>query len=182
LFGHLILALSAIADAGDIYTIDNSHSSVVFRIMHQNISYTQGRFNKISGKLNLDEDTKKSSVQITIEASSIDTNNSMRDIHLRKSEFLDAKNYPEIAFESTSLEKLEGDVLQVNGNLTLHGIRKKISIEMRETGRGKDLWGGYRVGHSSNFTIKRSDFGITHMEKSIGDEVHLMISLESIKK
>ena len=176
------LLLCKLALAVDTYKIDNAHSSVVFHTLHQNISYTYGRFNTISGTLLIDSDNiEKSKINISIPTNSIDTNNVMRDIHLKSQDFFFVTTYPKIEFESQKISQ-QGDTLSVVGNLQVRGVTKEITIEMSKTGEGKDMWGGYRIGFISHFSIQRSEYGINHMSKSVGDEVFLTISLEGMKQ
>ena len=150
--------------------------------MHQNISYTYGRFNKVSGKIVWDaEKIENSSVTLSIPTKSIDTNNIMRDKHLKNPDFFEVKKHPKIEFESKKFELQENKNYLVTGDLTIHGVTKEMSFELQKTGEGKDMWGGYRVGFISDFSIVRSDFGMTHMLDSIGDEVFLTVSLEGYK-
>ena len=174
--------LCGLALAKDTYKIDKHHSSVVFHTLHQSISYTYGRFNQINGRLVIDADKiENSKINISIPTESIDTNNFMRDTHLKSKDFLAVQKYPTIEFNSHKITQV-GDILTVVGQLKLRGVTKEISIEMSKTGEGKDMWGGYRIGYISHFSIQRSEFGINHMSKSIGDEVFLTISLEGMKQ
>lgn len=178
----LTLGLAAPAVAADTYEIDASHSTVLFRVKHLNVSYFHGRFNKLSGKIVWDEDPQKIEIAVKIDASSVDTNNEKRDQHLRNPDFFNSKQFPVITFQSTGVKKLEGDHYEVTGDLTFHGVKKSITTKFEFTGAGKDPWGGVRAGGEAVFTISRSDFGIDYMPDGLGDDVRITVAIEGVKK
>jgi polyisoprenoid-binding protein YceI len=160
------------------WTVDGGHSSVVFRVKHANASWFQGMFDKVDGKVTFDPaKPEATSVQLTIPVDSVDTNDQKRDAHLKNQDFFNSKENPEITFRSTSI-KAEGAVLQVTGELAMAGKTKTVTIPVEKTGEGEFY--GKRVGFSTTFTIKRSEFGMTYgVDKNVlGDEVTLMIDLE----
>ena len=167
----------------DTYSVDPTHSTVIFRITHLSVSTFQGRFNNMSGSFTVDsENPAKSSVQIEIEVESLDTNSDRRNNHLRSPDFFNAKQFPKITLESTAVKKKGDERLEVTGNLTLHGVTKSIKVEMVHIGSGKDPWGGFRSGYDTRFTIKRSEFGMDYMMGGLGDEVEILLSIEGIQK
>ncbi|MCB9741490.1 MAG: YceI family protein [Alphaproteobacteria bacterium] len=187
LLGALLAATSLTfaqpAHAADDYKVDGEHTSVLFNIKHFNAAWIYGRFNTVDGEWTLDaKDASKSKVQVTIQAESVDTNNEKRDKHLRNADFFNTAEFPEITFTSKSVKKLDGDKWQVKGDLTLHGVTKEVTVEFEQTGEGPDPWGGYRMGLHGEFSIKRSDYGITHMADGLSDEVRIIVSLEGKKK
>jgi polyisoprenoid-binding protein YceI len=117
---------------------------------------------------------------IEIDAASINTGNKKRDDHLKGPDFFNVKQFPKLTFKSTKVEK-KGDAYSVTGDLTIHGVTKSVTVDVKKTGMGKDPWGNERIGFTTNFTIKRSDYGITHMANGLSDEVQLMLSAEAIK-
>jgi len=167
------------AGPGGGHKLDTAHTAVYFRIQHLGMSYTYGRFNDVAGEVVVGGEGHESSFSFTIKAASIDTHNDKRDQHLRSPDFFNAKQYPVITFKSTGAHA-HGGKLHVNGDLTLHGVTKPISTMVTKMGEGKDPWGNYRVGYASEFTIKRSDFGMNKMLEAVGDEVELMMSFEVI--
>ncbi|MCB9741573.1 MAG: YceI family protein [Alphaproteobacteria bacterium] len=176
------LAFSSTALADD-YKVDGEHSSVLFSIHHFNAGNVYGRFNKVDGDFTLDtKNPSKSSFDVTIQAESVDTNNEKRDKHLRGADFFNTEEFTTIHFKSKSVKKLDGDKWQVKGDLTLHGVTKEVTVDFLYTGEGPDPWGGYRLGLESSFTIKRSEFGITHMPDGLSDEVKVIVALEGKKK
>lgn len=167
------------------YTIDTSHSHVGFKIKHQKVSYTHGRFNEFQGKFNFDaKDDSKNSLSLKIKSSSIDTNHEKRDKHLRNQDFFFVKKYKTLSFTSTSFKKKEGtdNKYSITGVLKIHGKKKEITVDATFIGEGKNPYGGYLCGFECNFTINRSDFGMKYMVGPIADKVHISIALEGSRK
>ena len=178
----LLLMLSSVLWA-EKYKLDAVHSGVHFKVQHFSSGYSWGRFNDFKGSLEWDDnDLAASKISIEVQADSVDSNNSKRDQHLRNADFLNAKEFPTIVFDSTSISPKDSQTYTMSGDLTLHGVTKTIEVELVKTGAGKDPWGGSRVGYETQFTVKRSDFGMTYNLEGIGDEIHMMISLEGVKR
>ena len=162
------------------YTIDTEgmHAFIQFRIKHLGYSWLYGRFDKFSGNFSYDEKKpEEAKVEVTIDTTSIDTNHAERDKHLSSAELLDVKQFPEAKFVSSKYSngKLEG-------NLTLHGITKPITIDVKEIGAGADPWGGFRRGFEGSTQFALADFGI---EKDLGPaskEVEMILAIEGVKK
>jgi polyisoprenoid-binding protein YceI len=165
------------------YAIDNAHSAVLFRCEHLGIGQAWGRFNQATGSLAYDEAApEKSSIELSIDAASVDTNNSGRDDHLRNADFLSAKEFPTIEFKSTKVAQTDAG-LEVTGDLTLHGVTKPATAQVTHVASGEDPWGNVRVGFEGRFTVDRTDFGMTYMsDGGLGNEVHLIVSLEATRK
>lgn len=191
--GSLILALLLISfigniqlvDAADTYEIDTAHSMILFRAKHNGVSYNYGRFNKFSGELTVDAaDISKSTVEFEVDAASVDTANEKRDQHLRSPDFFSAKQFPVITFKSTEVSAKDGeeDVLEVTGDLELHGVKKSITVDVKITGQGKNRQGESLMGFESIFTIKRSEFGMTYGMGGISDDIRLTVSIETKQK
>ncbi|HEY2839156.1 MAG TPA: YceI family protein [Pirellulales bacterium] len=171
------------AQAADTFRADPVHSTVVFRVKHMNISYCYGRFNKTSGTFRLDEaNPAESEVDIQVAASSIDTDNEARDKHLRNADFFDVERHKTIRFQSKKTTRKPGGPFVVEGELTLHGVTKPLTVEIDSTGIGKGMLGEIRSGIETVFTVRRSEFGMDKMIGPVGDEVRLMVSLEGIKE
>ena len=168
------------------YVIDPSHTSLIFGISHFGFSYTYGRFNKLSGGYVLDRaNLSASRFQLNIDAASIDTNDAKRDEHLRSPDFLNAKQFPVISFQSTAVtsqESSRGTVYQVKGKFTMHGVTREITLPLQKLQEGLGPAGQYRTGFICQTSLKRSDFGITGMIPKIGDEVVITISFEGIRQ
>jgi len=175
LIGFVAINLTA-AEQSQSWKVDPVHSSVVFKIRHFQHSDLYGRFNHISGNLTTGSNP---SFELTIPATSIDTNNTERDNHLRSPDFFNVKQFPAITLKSSEVT-VEDDTYHLTADLTLHGVTKSITVELTKIGEGKDPMGNTRIGFNTTFTIKRSDFAMTNMLENVGDEVTLMIGFEAL--
>ncbi len=171
------------------YKIDSAHSSANFSIRHLMISNVRGGFSKIEGTVEYDPDNPTSStIEAEIDAASIKTNDDQRDAHLKSADFLDVEKYPSITFKSTRIA-VDGDgEATVDGNLTIHGVTRPVTLKVEgPTPEGKDPWGNTRIGASATTKIKRGEFGLTFnaaLETGgfmIGDDLKLEIEVELIK-
>lgn len=171
-----LMLASSLTMAAD-YKIDPAHSGVVFKVGHLGVSTTVGRFNEFEGNFEYAENGKSGSASLTIKADSIDTNHDARDKHLRSPDFLDVKQFPTLTFKST---KFEGDTL--TGDLTIHGITKPVSFDVKKIGEGKDPWGGYRAGFEATTVIQRSDFGVTYFIPGVTDKTEIEVYVEGIRQ
>jgi len=184
----LVLAASVFlgsqALAADTYQVDPVHSFVSFRIQHLEVSYTYGRFNEPTGTLVIDEsDPSKSTLEFSVETEKVDTGNAGRDAHLKKADFFSAAEFPQIAFKSNSVKKIDDKTWEVTGDLTLHGVTKPLTLKVNRTGTGPGMKPGTTLtGLETSFTIKRSDFGMNYMVPKIGDEVTLWVAIEAGKQ
>jgi polyisoprenoid-binding protein YceI len=170
------------AVAADSYKVDPVHSSMAFRAKHMGVAYFYGRFNQLSGTFTIDEkNPAASSFEVQIKAESIDTNNPMRDQHLKSPDFFDAKQFPLITFKSRQVKAADEMTYEVTGDLTLHGVTRPITVKLERVGSGKGPRGGYITGFDTTFTIKRSDFDMKFMLEGIGDEVRIMMGLEGTR-
>lgn len=182
IFG-LLIAASSPAAALDVYEVDPVHSAVSFRIKHLGISYVHGRFNNAAGTVTFDREMPgNNAVKVSVKVADIDTNNADREKHLKSPYFFDAEKYPVISFESETFKKIGADIYEVSGPLTLHGVTRPLTVRVLHVGSGQDPWGGYRSGFETTFTIKRSDFGMTGMIGSVGDDVELTVNIEGVRK
>jgi len=178
-----LLAPSA-ALAGN-WTLDGVHSTAGFAVRHMMVSKAKGQFNKLSGKLALDEkDVTKSSIEATIDVASVDTNNAKRDEHLRSPDFFDVEKFPSMTFKSTKVEKKGKDALKVTGELTMHGVTKTVVLDTTLSGPGTNPWGQVVRGVEAKTKISRKDFGLTWNKALetggalVGDEVEVTIDAE----
>ena len=173
--------------AAETYTIDNVHSAVVFHTKHIGISEAYGRFDKFSDRSTVvydAADPSKSSILVVIEADSVNTNAPDRDKHLRSADFFNAKEFPEVVFES---KKVSGkpEALTVEGDLTFHGVTKRVSAKARVVGAGETMFKDHRAGFVAELTMNMADFDVELVKKTpgaVGPEVSLTISLECIRK
>jgi polyisoprenoid-binding protein YceI len=175
----VIVAISPRLLAAPTFKIDPVMSAVVFKIKHLGISNAYGRFNEISGTYSVDaKDPSKSSIEVTIPAASVDTNNKKRDEHLRGSDFFKTKQFPNIVFKSKSIKSVGKGKFKLTGEVTLLGKTKTVESVLVHTGDGKGFKGETRSGYEATLIIKRSDFGMTYGLKNMGDEVALTISIQ----
>ena len=169
--------------AADKYSVDAIHSSIIFRIKHVNAAYFYGRFNEVTGSFSIDAGNPAASkIEIEVKVDSIDTHNEARDKHLKSPDFFEVDKHPGIKFVASSLKKTGDNKYEVEGDLTIRGVTKKLTAPLEWTGTGKGMQGEERGGLETVFTIKRSDFGVSGLPQALGDEVKLMISLEGVKQ
>ena len=172
---------SASALAAD-YKIDPAHTAIQFKINHLGFSETVARFNTMEGEYFYDADKPAASkISVTIDADSLDSNHEARDKHIKSPDFLDTKQYPEITFTSTGYKGSATEGV-MTGELSLHGVTKKVNLDIVKIGEGDDPWGNYRSGFNGTTTIKRSDFGVDQMLGGIGDEIKVELFIEGIRK
>ncbi len=168
--------------ASGTYKVDPIHTSNVFRIRHLNVANFYGRFNEVEGRFVLADDVARCSIEVTIPTASVDTNHPDRDKHLRAAELFDVENHPRMTFRSTSVKAAGPKGLEVAGDLTLRGVTRPITVMVERTGAGPGLRGEFRAGLETTFTIKRSDFGMTALMPTLGDEVQFTIAVEGIRE
>jgi|DewCreStandDraft_2_1066082.scaffolds.fasta_scaffold00291_25 polyisoprenoid-binding protein YceI len=169
---------------GITYRIDPVHSTVIFRVKHMNTAFVYGRFNQFSGTLVVDEkNPERSSVQFEIDLNSVDTGNAQRDDHLRSPDFFNTRQFPKATFKSTRVRKINNTTVEVQGNLTLRGVTKPLTVRVTFTGKGRNPRGQEIIGFETTFTIKRSEFGINYgLNGGLSDEVRLTVSVEAIRQ
>jgi polyisoprenoid-binding protein YceI len=165
------------------YEIDGVHSAVHFSVNHLGTGTAWGRFNEVSGSFTHDaEKPAGSSVQLTINAESVDSANEKRDQHLSSPDFFDAKQFPEITFKSTAVKEIAAGDLEITGDLTLRGVTKSVTVRADHVGEGKDPWGNFRKGYDIVFSIAREDYGVSYMKGGLGADVKIYISVEGVRK
>ena len=183
-----LLALPAGA-ANTTWKIDPAHSAAHFSVRHLGISNVRGDFTKISGAVQLDDqDITKSTVEVTIDAASVDTRVADRDKDLRSERFFDVANYPTLTFKSKKVEQVAEGKLKVTGDLTIRGVTKEVVLEVEgPTAPIKDPWGNQRTGVTGSTKINRQDFGVKWNAKLdnggvvVGDEVTITFDVELVK-
>ena len=181
LFLAMLLPLKLFA--ADEYRIDPVHSSVLFKIKHLAISNVYGKFADFRGTLKIDrENPTNNSIEAYVPVQSIDTHTPNRDNHLRSPDFLDARKFSNISFRSESWKKIDKDIFEVAGDLTLLGITRHLTVKLIQTGSGNDPWGGYRIGFETSFSIERNDFKMGKMKKTVGGTIYITVSIEAVRK
>jgi len=167
--------------AATTYTIDPTHTYPHFKIDHLGFSTLQGRFNSTKGKLTIDTAKNTGSVDITIDATSIDTALKKRDEHLSSPDFLNVAEFPEITYKSTNVV-IDGTTAKVEGKLTLMGVSKPVLLNVIKMKCGEHPFNKKQVcGFDATATIKRSDFGIKYGLPGIGDKMELTLEVEAVK-
>jgi len=184
-FAGLLLLASSQVFSAENYQIDikGMHAFVEFKIKHLGYSWLKGRFNDFDGTFVYDEkNPEKSSVEVTIETASLDSNHGERDKHLRGKDFLEVKKYPQAKFVSTKVESTGKGTAKIHGDLTLHGVTKAITIDAVEIGAGKDPWGGFRRGFEGKVTLTLADFGINYNLGPASKNVEMILNIEGVRK
>jgi polyisoprenoid-binding protein YceI len=183
----LTLAFALPAQAAEDYDIDikGQHAFIQFKVKHLGYSWLIGNFNTFKGSFTFDKSKpENNTVNVEIDAASIDSNHAERDKHLRSADFFDVAKFPKINFASTSYEDKGFGKGILKGNLNLHGITKKVTIDVKQIGTGLDPWGGYRRGFQGTTTLHLSDY---KMKKALmlgpsANNVELFLSIEGVRK
>jgi polyisoprenoid-binding protein YceI len=183
-FAPLILAaaLPFGAFAADTYTFDPAHTFPSFEVSHLGFSVQRGRFNKTAGKVTLDAAAKSGSIEVTIDAASIDTGNEKLATHLKAEDFFFVEKYPTITFKSDKL-KFDGEnLIGADGDLTMRGVTKPISLTVQNFKCGAHPFNKKPMcGANVVASLKRSDFDVKYGLPAIGDDVKIAIQIEAYK-
>ena len=170
------------------WSIDSAHSHIGFSVKHMMVSTVRGKFKEYSGTFNLDaKDFTRSTFAGEISVASIDTGNADRDNHLRSADFFDVEKFPTLTFASTGVTKSK-DGYTLNGDLTIHGVTKPVSLELEALGGGKDPWGNDRQLFSAKTSISRSDFGLTWNQALeaggvlVSDKIEIEVEIQAVGK
>jgi polyisoprenoid-binding protein YceI len=186
----VLAAVPLVATAApESFTLDPYHSSVLFAIDHLGLSTVHGRFDKFAGKFTIDRAAKKGDVDLTIDTASVNTNDSdkgsrqrSRDEHLRSADFFNAAEFPKMTYKSTNVVFTGDNPTSVEGNLTLLGVTKPVSLKIdRFKCNPASATAKERCGGDGSGKVKRSDFGMSRGVPQIGDELQLTISFEANK-
>jgi polyisoprenoid-binding protein YceI len=168
------------------YSIDKAHSEATFQVRHL-LTKVRGRFSDFAGIITFDErQPDRSSVAITVQTSSIDTNEPARDAHLRSGDFFAVDEFPTLTFRSTAVAPVSSDRVDVTGELSIRGITKTLTVPVSYLGRATDPWGNVRAAFEGEMVINRKDYGLTWnaaLETGgllVGDEVRISVSIQAI--
>lgn len=179
---------SATLPTVDTWTIDADHTDVGFSVRHMMITTVKGYFPGVSGTLGLDaDDPTGMKVSAVLDAASITTRNDQRDTHLRSADFFDVEQYPQITFESRSIEAAGQDRFRVTGHLTIRGVTKEVVLDVEQEGQGIDPWGQARIGFTATTKIQRGGFGLNWNQALeaggvlVSDEVRISIEGQAIR-
>lgn len=149
-------------DISGTWTIDPAHSQVGFVARHAMVTKVRGSFNDFDGTVKVsDDDLATTSIELHIQATSIDTRNAQRDEHLRSNDFLAMEQFPQITFISTSVQSTDSTHLEVTGDLTIKGVTNKVTVPFDFQGTATDPFGSQRAGFEGSITINRKDYGVT---------------------
>ena len=179
---------TAATSATSTWNIDPAHSAAEFKVKHMMISNVKGKFSGISGVLHrVDADHTESSLEVSIDVSTVNTQDAQRDGHLKSPDFFHVEKFPSMTFKSTHIEK-KGDGFAVTGDLTIHGVTKQVVLNVEEVSEpAKDPWGNTRIGLSATTKINRKDFGLTWnstLEAGgvlVGEDVTITLDVQFVK-
>jgi polyisoprenoid-binding protein YceI len=184
-----VLSLSAAAATSN-WQIDSQHSSAQFSVRHMAIATVRGAFSKVTGTIAFDDkDVTKSTVDVTIDVTTVDTREPGRDKDLRSDKFFDVEHYPSMTFKSKKVEQVAAGKLKVTGDLTIRGTTKEVVLDVEGPSAAiKDPWGNQRAAATATAKVNRQDFGVkwnATLDNGgvvVGDEVSITIDVEMIKK
>ncbi len=188
----VLFTVSALPALGQstIWQIDPQHSAAMFSVRHLMVSNVKGEFSKVTGTANLDEkDSSRSTVEVTIDATTINTREPKRDAHLRSADFFDVEKYPTMTFRSKSVTPATPGKLKITGELTIHGVTRETTFDVEGPSPTiKDPMGNLRTGASATAHISRKDFGLVWNKPlesggvMVGDDVTVTVDLELVRK
>ena len=170
------------------YEIDPGHAEVAFVGRHFMITKVRGRFTEFEGQIVMGETPEDSSVEVKIDAASVNSGDDKRDGHLRSPDFLDVENYPTITFRSTSVEVGRDGTAKVNGDLTVKDVTRPVTLDVEFDGASPDPWGGQRLGFTASTEIDREDWGLTWnvaLETGgmlVGKKIRLEFNVQAVKQ
>ncbi|HEX2046890.1 MAG TPA: YceI family protein [Acidimicrobiales bacterium] len=176
-----------IPEAGT-YVLDQAHTTVEFVGRHLMITKVRGRFTDFSGQIVVGDNPDDSSVEVTINAASVNSGDDNRDGHLRSPDFLDVETYPTITFRSTSVEVGPDGTGKVTGDLTVKDVTRPVTLDVEFDGASPDPWGGQRLGFTASTEINREDWGLTWnvaLETGgmlVGKKIRLEFNVEAVKQ
>ena len=174
--------------AAGAYSLDVSHSSVGFSVRHLMVGKTRGRFAAFTGTVVVAEDPLASSVEVEIDAASIDTRDEQRDGHLRSPDFFDVENHPTLSYRSTRVTPAGQGQWNVDGELTIRGVTRNVPLEVTYEGSVTDPWGNPRAGFSAKAELDREAFGLTWNQVLetggvlVGKKVTIEIEAEGVRQ
>jgi len=170
------------------WNVDAVHSSVKFSVSHLVISDVEGNFKKFNGSISADKpDFDGASIDFTVDVKSINTDNDMRDNHLKSPDFFDAEKFSEMTFKSTSFKKLSGNKYELVGNLTMHGVSKSVKFSVDYGGTMNDGMGNTKAGFKATTVIDRFDYGLKWSKATetgglvVGKDVTINLRMEFAK-
>jgi polyisoprenoid-binding protein YceI len=170
------------------FVLDKSHTQIGFVARHLMVSKVRGRFGEYEGSIVVADKPEESSVEVTIQAASIDTNDENRDNHVRTNDFLNVEEFPTLSFRSTKVDMSSPDSWEVTGDLTIRGVTRPVVLDVEFEGVVQDPWGNQRIGFTAAGEIDRNDFGVSFnaaLETGgfvVSPKVKLEIEAEAIRQ
>jgi len=176
-----------IPEAGT-YALDQGHTTVEFVGRHLMITKVRGRFTEFDGQIVIGDTPEESSVEVTINAASVNSGDDRRDDHLRSPDFLDVESYPTITFRSTRVDINNDGTAKVTGDLTVKDVTRPVTLDVEFDGASPDPWGGQRLGFTASAEIDREDWGLTWnvaLETGgmlVGKKIRLEFNVQAVKQ
>lgn len=166
------------------YTLDKPHTQILFSVNHLGFSNSYGKFVDYAGHINFDPQAPAtSSVEVTIDAKSLELNDAKWNEHVKAADFLDVEKFPAITFKSTKIEVTGEKTANITGDLTLHGVTKPVVLATVYNKTDNHPYSGKTVaGFSATTSIKRSDFGVSYGVPGVADEVKITLEVEGIQE
>ena len=170
------------------WSFDTAHSEIAFSVRHMVFAKTRGSFRTWSGTLDGDAGGRITTLGVDVDVESIDTREAQRDTHLRSADFFDAANHPKMTFRSTAVRGDTAGKFQVDGELTIRGTARPVTLDAEFTGGGKDPWGNTRRGYRASTRINRSDYGLNWNQTLelggvlVGEQVDIEIETELVQQ
>jgi polyisoprenoid-binding protein YceI len=171
------------------YNIDTAHSEIAFTARHMMFAKVRGQFNSWTAALSYDpRDLSKTAVQVDIDTASIDTREAQRDGHLRSDDFFNAEKFPKMTFKSKRIEGAGDKGYKLVGDLTIRDVTREVTLDVQQTGGGKDPWGNQRLGFSAKGAINRGDWGLKWNQALeaggvlVSDKVEIEVEAQVIEK
>ncbi len=172
-----------------VLEFDPAHSSAEFAVKHLMVSTVTGRFKALRGRILLDESAiERSTIEAEIDVASVDTGTAERDNHLRSADFFDAANHPRILFRSKAIHLEDEESGKIEGEVTIHGVTKPVTLDVTYDGEIRDPWGNQRRGYTATTTLYRKDFGMTWNQildaggVLVGDKVKVTLNVAAVTK
>jgi polyisoprenoid-binding protein YceI len=185
----LAATMAASSPAQTMWTVDNAHSNVKFSVTHMVISEVEGNFKVYSGSIQSPtQDFVDATVNFSVDVNSINTENEMRDKHLKSDDFFNAEKFPTMTFKSTSWKKVDGQRYTLEGDLTIRDITKRVSFAVAYGGTMKDGYGNTKVGFKGTTTINRFDYNLKWNALTeaggamVSKDVNITLNLEFVQK
>ncbi|MCL2553741.1 MAG: YceI family protein [Actinomycetia bacterium] len=166
------------------WTIDTVHSDVSFYVRHLGVSKVRGSFEAFEGTIVTGENPLDSKVEAIIKTTSVDTKNEMRDNHVRSADFLDVEQFPDLTFTSTAIRPKTSELFEVDGELSLKGVTKSVTLQLELNGFGTHYEGHAVAGFSAATEINRSEFGVTGgaAGAAVGEKIRIALEIEATQK